>query len=1396
MFTAFSAVTFADVPVIPPSTEGDISPHTLLKDHISDFPTERISIQDLKLEHTFVTNELVFPSGQSVLIGYKAQGFSSGVVYGFYGFDESRHGFSLEGQTSVYGTRALRSFGCLGQLSGLKLSTQSATGRAASAPLGSTSATRHSRDIAVFQGGAVLRCVNTKPVVIYPDGMKVKFGHKVATSGGYYNWPVEALLDKFGNTINVNGSVLTVMGSTVSFSHDSGRLKSINVNSNGKNYTTEFEYDSLKQIDKVTDPEGRVTGFTHTGGFTGGSTSIKSVELPSGLKVTYDYSGYWEGSRNSLTVKSKKITGPHVKPREFFYTRMAPELDSPGFDGHRVLAFEYALDSSGDSISGADGFSDVYYIHSNADFRGKIYKRERYSGPWEQGMILHSKWEAHELLLRQEIQWQYATLGSDLCFKQLNSPYFQSAYGSGCGVVRKKREYTSYKMDDGYDTYAKEHLSYDSYNNSLKTRFVKLNLAQPPTGDISGMVFEGAQKYAKVERMNDNTKRVIGKVAKEYASTSDGSYVLVSEKKYNADLEPTEVYRFGQLIKTDAYYSHGGLSSTTFNVQQKTSTDKVKISYGSNYVGGVAQVTTRKQPHADNEMNSKAAANVFGWVTQNEAFDGTKTYTRYDDIGRIVSSYTEKDTDFDKEWVGELSSYDDTNHTQTVIRCKLNEQATACLSDELFKTVKHFDGYRNVVKVEYHDLKSTDNSGRSRYQIFKFDKFKRKEFQSVTSQFGSETKGTSIEYDLLGRPVKYTTTGKGTIVKTYKVGNKIATTDAEQNTTTTTYYSIDSPSYQTATKIESPEQVVTTMQIDIFGLLHNIKQTGLSKSGTSTTLTETRKYDSNKRLCLVIRPDVGNTLIAYNAIGEVIWKKAGVNNTQCVSSKPSGSVAYYYNNTGKLRKVDYVGEALDLTYTYDFVGNLTKLSNSEVTHTYSYNNKGLLEDETLLIASQLPMQLDYNYDSSGHLSQEVYPDGTILRYEPNGFGAPQSVKEIGPNNTVAQVFATNVKYHPTGDISSFSYGNGVEFSMSLESQTSRPQQLSYKKGNTYIADLSYGYNNNDSVTSIIDGVNDSFSLERLDYDGLDRLTTVSGNAGIGSSNITYDGFGNITSYSSKGRALDYKYDYSTNRLIAVSGVQGKYSSFDYTTKGSIKHNGAYSMVYNDADQMVSAKGNSYLYDGFNRRVKRVDSEGISYSFYSQAGTLLYSEKSDTITLEGTNYIYLAGKLIAKYGDVDTSRTVTQSKQYYKPYGETVNQSEDDIGYTGHKFDTDINLSYMQARYYDPVIGRFYSNDPLSFRGIHSFNRYAYGNNNPYKYIDPDGLNSINILSGFDQWVKMWEPAVEVGENISYSIPTITINPTRQNMRSMASIASLGLAAGSLTPCSAICGGALCSLILD
>ena len=58
------------------------------------------------------------------------------------------------------------------------------------------------------------------------------------------------------------------------------------------------------------------------------------------------------------------------------------------------------------------------------------------------------------------------------------------------------------------------------------------------------------------------------------------------------------------------------------------------------------------------------------------------------------------------------------------------------------------------------------------------------------------------------------------------------------------------------------------------------------------------------------------------------------------------------------------------------------------------------------------------------------------------------------------------------------------------------------------------------------------------------------------------------------------------------------------------------------------------------------------------------------------------------------------------------------------------MTYMQQRYYDPLIGRFLSVDPVTADGNTggNFNRYWYANNNPYKFKDPDG-RLANFLIG-------------------------------------------------------------------
>ncbi|MDA3810124.1 MAG: hypothetical protein PF518_07280 [Spirochaetaceae bacterium] len=60
-------------------------------------------------------------------------------------------------------------------------------------------------------------------------------------------------------------------------------------------------------------------------------------------------------------------------------------------------------------------------------------------------------------------------------------------------------------------------------------------------------------------------------------------------------------------------------------------------------------------------------------------------------------------------------------------------------------------------------------------------------------------------------------------------------------------------------------------------------------------------------------------------------------------------------------------------------------------------------------------------------------------------------------------------------------------------------------------------------------------------------------------------------------------------------------------------------------------------------------------------------------------------------------------------------------YTGKKIDRDTGLYYFNARWYDPQLGRFITEDPIK-DGI---NYYAYANNNPLRYTDPTGLKPID-----------------------------------------------------------------------
>jgi len=85
---------------------------------------------------------------------------------------------------------------------------------------------------------------------------------------------------------------------------------------------------------------------------------------------------------------------------------------------------------------------------------------------------------------------------------------------------------------------------------------------------------------------------------------------------------------------------------------------------------------------------------------------------------------------------------------------------------------------------------------------------------------------------------------------------------------------------------------------------------------------------------------------------------------------------------------------------------------------------------------------------------------------------------------------------------------------------------------------------------------------------------------------------------------------------------------------------------------------------------------------------------------------------------DDQGNISGETQYF-PYGETFQDTaaeQSPYKYTGQESDTETDLYYYRARYYDPILARFLSTDPVN----ENLESYCYVNNNPIKYVDPTG----------------------------------------------------------------------------
>jgi RHS repeat-associated protein len=93
--------------------------------------------------------------------------------------------------------------------------------------------------------------------------------------------------------------------------------------------------------------------------------------------------------------------------------------------------------------------------------------------------------------------------------------------------------------------------------------------------------------------------------------------------------------------------------------------------------------------------------------------------------------------------------------------------------------------------------------------------------------------------------------------------------------------------------------------------------------------------------------------------------------------------------------------------------------------------------------------------------------------------------------------------------------------------------------------------------------------------------------------------------------------------------------------------------------------------------------------------------------QGTEAVLVARYDYDVYGAVRTQSGSSSNKFKY-------------VASIGHPTDEETGLIYMRARYYEPGVGRFISEDP----GKHRINWFIYADNSPTGRIDPNGKESL------------------------------------------------------------------------
>jgi RHS repeat-associated protein len=143
----------------------------------------------------------------------------------------------------------------------------------------------------------------------------------------------------------------------------------------------------------------------------------------------------------------------------------------------------------------------------------------------------------------------------------------------------------------------------------------------------------------------------------------------------------------------------------------------------------------------------------------------------------------------------------------------------------------------------------------------------------------------------------------------------------------------------------------------------------------------------------------------------------------------------------------------------------------------------------------------------------------------------------------------------------------------------------------------------------------------------------------------------------------------------------------------------------------------FVYDGLNL-IETVNLSGAKISSYTQTQNI----DEPVAELRGSTSDYYEADGLGSITSLSSSTGVLANTYTYDSFGNVTNLTgtlSNPFRYTARNFDGETGLYYYRARYYDPTVGRFISEDPIGFKGGIDF--YAYVKNRPVSFVDPSGL---------------------------------------------------------------------------